>query len=117
MIVYILILLFYSSGTYLAISQSGSELSLWFLTFGLVFDIAMLFFEWVGAKYAPRLGEGDLTAKVMRLLAFFLWGLAFFLRILPKIESFKVIVGVAFAIWLAFFVRSLILYLRKSRRK
>ena len=116
MIVYILILLFYSSGTYLAISQSGSELSLWFLTFGLVLDIAMLFFDWVGAKYAPRLGEGDLTAKVMRLLAFFLWGLAFSAHS-PKIESFKVIVGVAFAIWLAFFVRSLILYLRKSRRK
>jgi len=117
MLVYIFIFLFYTLGTYLAMTRDGSELSLWFLAFGLVLDIAMLFFDWTGAKYAPRLGEGDLTAKLSRVLAFFFFGLAFFLRILPKIKSFKLVLGIAISVWIVFFARSLLLHFRKKRSK
>lgn len=117
MLIYIFVLLFYSSGTWLAIARDGSELSLWFLAFGIVLDAAMLFFDWTGAKFAPRLGEGDLASKIMRLLSYFLFGIGFFLRILPKIESFKLLIIMAFSVWLIFFVRSLILYFRKKRSK
>ena len=117
MLVYSFIFLFYSLGTYLAITHDGSELSLWFLAFGLVLDIAMLFFDWIGAKYAPRLGEGDLAAKLLRVLSFFFFCLAFFLRILPKIKSFKLIIGIAIGVWIIFFARSLLLHFRKKRSK
>ena len=115
MVVYLFVLLFYALGTWLAFLQNGSELSLWLLAFGLALDFAMLFFDWVGAKHAPRLGEGDLFSKVMRLIAFFLFGIAFFLRILPIIPSFKLFLGLAISVWLVFFVRSLFLHFRKPR--
>lgn len=115
MIAYIFVFLFYASGTWLAITRNGAELSLWFLAFGLVLDLAMLFFDWVGAKHAPRLGEGDLASKVMRLVALFLWALSFFLRILPKMDSFKVVLSLAFSVWLCFFIRSLYCHYKKSR--
>lgn len=115
MVVYIFVFLFYSLGSWLAFTQNGSELSLWILAFGLVLDAAMLFFDWVGAKYAPRLGEGDLFSKVTRLLGFFLWGIAFFLRIIPKMDGFKIITGLALSVWLVFFIRSLFLHIRKLR--
>lgn len=117
MVVYIFVFLFYALGSYLAFAQNGSELSLWILAFGLALDAAMLFFDWVGAKHAPRLGEGDLFSKVARLIAFFLWGIAFFLRIIPKMSGFKLLAGLAFSVWLVFFVRSLIFYFRKARHK
>lgn len=115
MIIYVLVLLFYGLGTWLAFNQNGSELSLWLLAFGIALDLTMLFFDWVGAKHAPRLGEGDLFSKVMRLVAFFLWGIAFFLRIIPKMDSFKLLVGLAIGAWLIFFIRSLFLHVRKQR--
>lgn len=115
MIIYVLVFLFYGLGTWLALTQNGSELSLWLLAFGIALDLAMLFFDWVGAKYAPRLGEGDLFSKVMRLIAFFLWGVAFFLRVIPRMDSFKLLVGLAISAWLIFFIRSLFLHFRKPR--
>ena len=115
MIVYFIVFVFYALGSYLAFTQNGSELSLWILAFGLVLDGAMLFFDWVGAKYAPRLGEGDLFSKVARLIAFFLWGIAFFLRIIPKMDGFRILAGLALSVWLVFFIRSLRLHSRKLR--
>jgi hypothetical protein len=115
MLLYVFVFIFYASGTWLAISRNGSELSLWILAFGIVLDLAMLYFDWTGATFAPRLGEGDLAAKVLRLITYFMWGVAFFLRVLPKIDSFKWLVGIAFGVWLVFFVRSLSLHYRKKR--
>ncbi len=60
-------------------------------------------FDWTGAKFAPRLGEGDLASKIMRILSYFLFGVGFFLRILPKIAGFKLLIALAVAVWLVFF--------------
>ncbi len=117
MIIYILVLLFYSAGSYLAFTRDGSELSLWILAFGVVLDIAMLFFDWTGAKFAPRLGEGDLASKIMRVLSYFLFGVGFFLRILPKMAGFKLLIALAVAVWLVFFIRSLTLHIKRRKSK